>query len=108
MVQVSEYIDDQGRSRFKRWFNRLDVQAAIKATAALDRMGHGNISNTKSVGAGVMEYRIDYGSGYRIYFGWDSETLVVLLGGGTKKNQQADIETAMQLWQDYRHRKQEE
>ncbi len=108
MVQVSEYIDDQGRSQFERWFNRLDVQAAIKVTVALDRMRHGNISNTKSVGAGVMEYRIDYGPGYRIYFGWDSETLVVLLGGGTKKNQQADIDTAKQLWQDYRRRKQEE
>lgn len=71
-------------------------------------MGRGIVSNAKSVGAGVLEYRIDSGPGYRIYFGRDGAALIVLLGGGTKRRQQADIETARRLWREYRRRRQEE
>ena len=70
-------------------------------------MGRGILFNAKSVGAGVLEYRIDSGPGYRIYFGRDGETVIVLLGGGTKRRQQADIERARSLWQEYRRRRQE-
>lgn len=108
MVQVAEYVDAQGRRPFGRWFIRLDGQAAIKVTAALDRMGRGILSNVKGVGAGVSEFRIDSGPGYRVYFGRDGDSLIVLLGGGTKRRQQADIETARRLWRDYRRRRQEE
>jgi putative addiction module killer protein len=59
----------------------------------------------KGVGGGVFEYRIDFGPGYRVYFGKDGEVLIILLGGGTKKRQQKDIETAHTLWQEYRQRK---
>ena len=107
MVQVTEYVDAQGRRPFGRWFSRLDSQAAIKVTAALDRMGRGILSNAKGVGAGVLEYRIDSGPGYRIYFARDGERLIVLLGGGTKRRQQGDIETAKRLWRDYRRRRRE-
>jgi len=68
----------------------------------------GNLSNAKSVGAGLQEYRIDFGPGYRIYFGRDGERLVILLGGGTKARQQDDIRRAQALWSDYRRRKKEE
>ena len=61
----------------------------------------------KGVGSGVFEYRIDFGPGYRIYFGKDNERLVVLLGGGTKKRQQRDIATAIELWKDYKQRRKE-
>ena len=74
----------------------------------MDRMGRGLLSNVKGVGAGVLEYRIDSGPGYRIYFGRDGEKLIVLLGGGTKRRQQGDIETAKRLWRDYRRRQKEE
>ncbi|WP_309500829.1 MULTISPECIES: type II toxin-antitoxin system RelE/ParE family toxin [unclassified Neorhizobium] len=74
-------------------------------TIALARIGQGNLSNVKSVGAGVLEYRIDYGPGYRIYLGRDGEQLVILLVGGTKKRQQNDIETALGYWQNYKSRK---
>ena len=57
------------------------------------------------MGAGVLEYRIDFGSGYRVYFGRDGDTLIILLGGGTKKRQQNDIKIAQGLWQEYRRRK---
>ena len=108
MIQVTEYVDDQGRSPFGRWFDRLDGQAAIKITAALDRMGRNILSSAKGVGAGVREYRIDSGPGYRIYFGRDGDTMIVLLGGGTKKRQQRDIETAREFWLDYLSRKRKE
>ncbi|MCY4059840.1 MAG: type II toxin-antitoxin system RelE/ParE family toxin, partial [Gammaproteobacteria bacterium] len=66
MVQVTEYVDAHDRRPFGRWFDRLDGPAAAKVTAALDRMERGILSNTKGVGAGVWEYRIDAGPGYRI------------------------------------------
>ena len=65
----------------------------------------GNLSNVKSVGEGVLEYRIDFGPGYRVYFGRDGEALVILLTGGTKKRQQRDIEAAIAYWQDYKRGK---
>ena len=71
-------------------------------------MGRGILSNTKGVGAGVLEYRIDSGPGYRMYFGRDGDTLIVLLGGGTKRRQQGEIKNAKRLWRDYRRRWQEE
>jgi putative addiction module killer protein len=59
----------------------------------------------KGVGEGVLEYRINFGPGYRVYFGRDGETLVILLTGGTKKRQQRDITMAIELWADYRRRR---
>jgi putative addiction module killer protein len=105
MMEIREYIDTQGRSPYGRWFNRLDAQAAAKVVTALVRMEQGNLSNTKSVGAGVLEYRIDFGPGYRVYFGRDGDALIILLGGGTKMRQQKDIKIAQDLWQEYRRRK---
>ncbi len=68
-------------------------------------MENGNFSNVKSVGQGVHEYKLDFGPGYRIYFGRDGDKIVVLLGGGTKKRQSRDIQTAQTLWQEYKQRK---
>jgi putative addiction module killer protein len=56
----------------------------------------------KGVGSGVLEYRIDFGPGYRIYFGKDGDQLVILLGGGSKKRQQHDIAAAIALWPSYK------
>ena len=64
----------------------------------------GNTSNVKSVGEGVLEYRINFGPGYRVYFGRDGAALVILLTGGAKKRQQQDIATAGSLWADYKKR----
>ena len=65
-------------------------------------------SITKGLGGGVWECRIDFGPGYRVYFGKDRDTLVILLGGGTKKRQQKDIDTARDLWREYKRRKRRE
>ena len=67
---------------------------ALVVATAVHRMEQGNFSNVKGVGAGVYEYRIDFGPGYRIYFGKDGDRLVILLAGGTKKRQDADITAA--------------
>jgi len=74
----------------------------------VSRMELGNFSNVKGVGAGVLEYRIDFGPGYRIYFGKDGDVLLILLGGGKKKGQQLDIATAQARWKDYKQRKSQE
>jgi putative addiction module killer protein len=62
----------------------------------------GNLGDCKSVGGGVNEFRIDYGPGYRVYFGRQGRTVVVLLAGGTKKTQERDIKRAVEQWKDYK------
>ena len=104
-MRITEYLDDSGKSPFAGWFNALDAQAAAKITVALIRIGQGNLSNVKSVGGGVLEYRIDFGPGYRIYFGREGDEIVILLAGGTKRRQQDDIRSATERWQDYKRRK---
>ena len=108
MIEIREYIDTLGRSPFARWFDGLNAHAAAKVATALARMEQGNLSNARGVGAGVSEYRIDFGPGYRVYFGKDGDTLIILLGGGTKKRQQRDIEAARDLWREYKRRKRQE
>ena len=105
MLELQEYLDTQGVSPFRSWFDDLDPVAAAKVTVALGRIEQGNLSGVKSVGKGVLEYRIDFGPGYRIYFGRDGRLLVILLGGGTKKRQQQDVERAATRWTDYKSRK---
>ena len=105
LIEVQEYLDAAGRSPFARWFRGLSVQTASKVATALERLADGNLSNTKSVGAGVHEYRINFGPGYRIYFGQDGNRLVILLAGGEKKRQQPDICNARIRWEDYKRRK---
>jgi putative addiction module killer protein len=85
----------------------LNVAAASKVAAALERLSDGNFSNVKLVGQGqgVLEFRINFGPGYRIYLGRDGERLIILLAGGTKKRQQIDIDRARRNWQDYKQRK---
>jgi putative addiction module killer protein len=108
MIIIKEYIDSKGRNPYAKWFNRLNAPAAAKVVTALVRMEQGNFSNTRSVGEGVLEKRIDFGPGYRIYFGRDGDQIVILLGGGTKKRQQKDIDAAKILWKEYKRRKRQE
>jgi putative addiction module killer protein len=105
VVQVLEYLDESGQSAFARWFNRLNPNAAAKVTMALYRLRQGNFSSVKGVGSGVYEYKIDFGPGYRIYFGKDGERVVILLGGSDKKGQAAAINNAQTAWAKYKKRK---
>ena len=103
--ELREYLDEEGHSPFACWFERLNGAAAAKVATALSRMEQGNLSNVKGVGAGVFENRINFGPGYRVYFGKDGATLIILVAGGTKRRQSEDIEKAKGRWQDYRRRK---
>ena len=105
MLELRYYCNGDGESPFEDWFGDLDAAAAAKVAAALVRVEQGNLSNVKGVGAGVLEYRIDWGPGYRVYFGRDGDVLVILLTGGTKRRQQREIETAKDLWADYKSRR---
>jgi len=104
-LTVLEYLDRAGSNPFAAWFQGLDATAAAKVTTALRRLELGILSNVKGVGAGVFEYRIDFGPGYRVYFGKDGDTVVILLAGGTKKRQAKDIADAHERWADYKKRK---
>jgi len=104
-LNLLSYEDGLGRSPFDAWFNKLSSVAAAKVVVALARLERGNFSNVKSLGAGVRELKVDHGPGYRIYFGKDVSTMIILLGGGIKKRQQADIKAAKLRWVDYKARK---
>src|SRR5579862_2432363 len=81
---VVEYVGEDGSNPYKRWFDGLHPQAATKVAAARARLELGNTSNVKRIGA-ISEYRIDWGPGYRLYLAIEGDTLIILLGGGTKK-----------------------
>ncbi len=108
MLSILEYLDRAGSSPFASWFRTLDATAAAKVTTAIRRLELGNLSNVKGVGSGVFEYRVDFGPGYRLYFGKGGEAVVILLGGGTKKRQALDIAVAQERWADYKKRKAQE
>jgi putative addiction module killer protein len=105
MIEIRGYIDESGNKRFAQWLEGLDAAAAAKVTIALARMEQGNFSQSKGVGSGVFEYKIDFGPDFRIYFGKDGDSLVILIGGGTKRRQQHDIAMAKECWAAYKRRK---
>jgi putative addiction module killer protein len=102
--RVEEYLREDGTSPYEEWFMKLNTIAAAKITTVKLKMEQGNLSNVKWF-RGIGEYRLDWGPGYRVYVGRDGERLVILLGGGTKKGQQKDIERAATLWAEYNERK---
>jgi putative addiction module killer protein len=105
MVEIREYRELDGSSPFGEWRGRLDAGQRQRVTIAVLRIGLGNFSNVKGVGRGVFECKINFGPGYRVYFGKDGEEIVILLGGGTKQRQQNDIQVALGRWEDYKQRK---
>jgi putative addiction module killer protein len=105
MLEIRYYVAAGGHQPFAEWYAELEAVARAKVARAIIRLEQGNFSNVKSVGEGVLEYRIDFGPGYRVYFGRDGTALVILLIGGTKKRQQRDIDAAHAYWQDYKQSK---
>ena len=102
--QIKELLLDDGDSPFAEWFGSLEAVAAAKVRVAVNRMEQGNLSNAgwfRSIG----EYKIDWGPGLRIYLTKDGLKIIILIGGGTKKRQQQDIDQAVTLWEDYKRRK---
>jgi len=101
--QIQRYVTPDGRIPFEEWFNSLRNQKVqIKIDARLRRVTQGNLGDYRSIGEGVFELRIDYGPGYRIYFGQLGSTIVLLLCGGDKSTQGQDISIAKMYWTNYR------
>ncbi len=102
--RVVELLLEDGTSPYAQWFESLLPDVAAKVTTALVRMQQGNLSRVEWF-RGIGEYKIDYGPGWRVYLARDGLQLIVLIGGGSKKGQQADIDQAITLWHDYKQRK---
>ena len=103
---VEEYIREDGSNPYRRWFDSLDAQAAAKVATAVYRLATGNTSNVKWF-TGIGERVIDWGPGYRVYLAKDGTSLIILLGGGTKRSQYLDVRKAMELHAEYKARKAE-
>ena len=103
---VSYYLTQAGGKPFKKWLDGLkDIVARQKVRIRLDRVRLGNLGKNRSVGEGVYELKIDYGPGYRVYYGLDKKTVVLLLLGGDKSSQKKDITQARTYWEDHKRRK---
>jgi len=100
VFEIREYTIE-GRSPFAEWFDRLDAVTADRVGRYIRRLESGNFG----VGEGVSELRLDFGPGYRVYFGRDGKTLIILLGGGSKRRQGADIAAAIARWKHYKRTK---
>ena len=103
-IKVEEYIRDDEANPYQTWFNGLDAQAAAKVTVAKTRLELGNTSNIEWF-RGIVEYKIDWGPGYRLYLAKDGEALIILFGGSSKKGQQRAIDQAVALHDEYKARK---
>jgi putative addiction module killer protein len=104
MIRIEEYLREDGSSPYQGWFDRLAAPAAAKVATAVVRLTGGNTGSIKWF-SGLGEIRIDWGPGYRVYLAKDSDTLIVLFGGGTKSSQSKDIARAKELLADYKTRK---
>ena len=98
---IREYLEG-GRSPFAEWFEDLDSVTAARVDRYIRRLGTGNIGAAKPLREGVFELKLDFGPGYRVYYGLNGRTLVILLGGGDKRRQSADIAAAIRRWQQYK------
>ena len=104
-IKVEEYLTEEGKNHYREWFNGLSVEYASKVAAARARMMTGSLGNVKPIDGTLKEYRIDWGPGIRVYIVHNGDTLIVLLGGGTKSGQKADIKQAKKLRDEYDARK---
>jgi putative addiction module killer protein len=105
--EIRTYVENE-RSPYADWFEGLDSVTADRVDKYLRRLEQGNFSAAKSLRNGVFELRMDFGPGYRIYYGRDGRTIIILLGGGSKRRQDADIAAAVERWKRYKEAKSEE
>jgi putative addiction module killer protein len=104
--ELREYLTETGRNPFHEWLTDLrDLQMRGRIRVRLNRLRLGNFGDCKPVGEGVLELRMDFGPGYRVYFAQDGEIVVILLCGGDKRTQHRDITTAKTFWKTYKQRK---
>lgn len=100
MFEVLEYITTKGESPLADWLRGLDAPVWARVRTRIDRLARGNFGDAKSIGGGIFELRLDFGPGYRVYFGRQGSRVVILLCGGDKGSQSSDITKAKQYWAD--------
>jgi putative addiction module killer protein len=101
--EIELYETASGRTPFTEWIERLAFNVQRIIYKRLDRIALGNFGDTKSLGDGVYELRFDTGPGYRVYYGLDGDTIVLLLSGGDKSTQVKDIKQAKEYWNEYKY-----
>lgn len=107
VVEIILYTTKSGKQPFLAWQSTLDRKTSSVILSRLARIRIGNFGDCKPItgGDGICELRIDYGGGYRIYYGKNKQTIVVLLIGGNKSNQKRNIEKAKEYWSDFKENK---
>ena len=101
LLSIREYVADDGATPFRLWLETLDVGIRARVQARVLRFELGNLGDHKAIGAGVWEARLFFGSGFRLYFGKSGWSTIVLLLGGSKSSQHADLRRARRLWRAY-------
>jgi len=105
VIEIRRYVTSTGKDVFGDWLAKLrDPRAQAKIAVRIDRVATGNFGDCKPLRDGVCELRIDWGPGYRVYYAMLGRTCVLLLAGGDKRQQSADIERAVAYWNDHRKR----
>lgn len=105
MIDVLRYVTKSGQEVIREWLDELrDVRAATRIAMRIDRLADGNFGDCKPLRDGIWEMRIDYGPGYRVYYAMTGKRVVLLLCGGDKRRQAADIDRAVERLEDYKKR----
>ncbi len=105
MIEVLRYVTESGTDVFGEWLAKLTgARTRAKIATRIDRLAVGNFGDCKPLRAGVWELRINWGPGYRVYYAMVEQTCVLLLCGGDKRRQAADINRAVEYWNDYKER----
>jgi putative addiction module killer protein len=105
VIEIRRYTTAEGRDVFGEWVaNLADLKTRARIAVRIDRLAGGNSGDSRSIGKGLHELRIDWGPGYRVYYGKIESACVLLLCGGDKRKQSADIKKARAYWTDYKKR----
>lgn len=105
-MEIRHYLTGSGKDPYQQWLDELkDLKARVVIQRRIDRLAGGNFGDHKFCQDGVWELKIDFGPGYRVYYARASLTVVLLLSGGSKRDQSADIKEAVGYWRDYQRRK---
>ena len=105
-MEIRHYLTGSGKDPYQQWLDELnDLKARVVIQRRIDRLVSGNFGDHKFCQDGVWELRIDFGPGYRVYYAQTGMTVVLLLCGGSKRDQSADIKEAVKYWREYQRRK---
>ncbi len=100
-LKVLEYVTDQGECPFREWMLGLDRGVRGRVTSRLLRFSMGNFGQNRHLAGGLCEAKLDFGPGYRVYYGIHGQALVILLCGGDKGSRRKDIEQAQKHWTEF-------